>query len=533
MGERRIRLRAVGPDSNVTWEAERLLRIGRLEDFEVLLHDSSISRRHAQVEFTELGWVVRDLGSTNGTFLNGVRAGRTDQRIRERDLLQCGNIVLVVEQLSEEPLDLTETPCGTLQVQATTRQSLQEAAQVLALDVTRSNRPGEQLLNLLRAGQHLHAFDSLDELLRLNLQDTATALKARRGAVVLIDPGAGKFKVRAIHDTKSDADGTRRCFSQTLAARCFRGGQSLLCADIHDDPELLRTASVTASPMSSIICALLRSPRQPLGVLHLDRGPSDTPFTREDLHLADALAANMSSSIESAQILQERQRVIFIQTVLAFSGAIELRDQYTGGHTQRVTDYSLLLAEEMGLSEGDTYSLRIGAPLHDIGKIGVDDAVLRKRTRLTPSEYEHMKSHTTKGAAIVEMIPGLEAIVPIVRNHHERWDGTGYPDRFAGEGIPRLARMVAVADTFDAMTTDRPYRAGLAPREAFAQIEEGAGVQFDPECAHAFVRLRPLIESRFEQQQSVSLTQQFGERFDPQTFAERPVRPGRELLAVG
>src|SRR5438132_6284443 len=152
MIERRIRLRAIGPnfDKDKNWESDRLLRIGRLEALEVILDDTSISRRHAEIAFTEKGWLARDLGSTNGTFLNGVRLGRTGQSLRARDLLQCGNVVLTVELL-DDPLDVTETPCGTLQVQAVARQSLQEAAQKLALDVTRSTRPGEQLLSLLQA----------------------------------------------------------------------------------------------------------------------------------------------------------------------------------------------------------------------------------------------------------------------------------------------------------------------------------------------------------------------------------------------
>ena len=132
---------------------------------------------------------------------------------------------------------------------------------------------------------------------------------------------------------------------------------------------------------------------------------------------------------------------------------------------------SLLLAEEMDLSEIDHNHLRIGAPLHDIGKIGIDDAVLRKNERHTPEEFEHMKSHTVKGAALIETLPGLDAVLPIVRNHHERLDGAGYPDQLAGEKIPLLARLMAVVDTFDAMTTDRPYRDGMSIDEALTQIE--------------------------------------------------------------
>jgi HD-GYP domain-containing protein (c-di-GMP phosphodiesterase class II) len=188
-----------------------------------------------------------------------------------------------------------------------------------------------------------------------------------------------------------------------------------------------------------------------------------------------------------------------------------MRDPYTGGHAQRVTDYALLLAEEMNLSETDRQHLRIGSPLHDIGKIGIDDAILRKADRLTPEEFEHMKSHTVKGAALVQTLPGLDIILPIVRNHHERWDGCGYPDQLAATTIPHLARLMAVVDTFDAMTTDRPYRKGMQIREALVLIERGAGSQFDPACVEAFVRLRPVLEQQLCQHQSQSQTMADGE----------------------
>ncbi|HQR42385.1 MAG TPA: HD-GYP domain-containing protein, partial [Gemmatales bacterium] len=140
-----------------------------------------------------------------------------------------------------------------------------------------------------------------------------------------------------------------------------------------------------------------------------------------------------------------------------------------------------------------------GGLLHDIGKIGIDDAILRKRTKLTGEEYEIMKSHTTKGAAILMAIPELAPAIPIVRSHHEQWDGGGYPDGLKGEQIPLLARIVAVADAFDAMTTDRPYRSGLSLQRAFDEIRQQAGKQFDPEAAAAFVRQREKVEETFSQ----------------------------------
>jgi HD-GYP domain-containing protein (c-di-GMP phosphodiesterase class II) len=140
----------------------------------------------------------------------------------------------------------------------------------------------------------------------------------------------------------------------------------------------------------------------------------------------------------------------------------------------------------------------VGTPLHDIGKIGIEDSILRKPGKLTEEEFEIMKTHTIRGYEILKDLPDMGPCLPIVRNHHERWDGKGYPDGLAGERIPKLARIVAVADAFDAMTTDRPYRPALPLEVAFAEIRDKAGTQFDPDMARAFLRLRPKIEEALQ-----------------------------------
>jgi HD-GYP domain-containing protein (c-di-GMP phosphodiesterase class II) len=257
--------------------------------------------------------------------------------------------------------------------------------------------------------------------------------------------------------------------------------------------DLAEAHSVRAGTMSSIICALLRSPRNRIGVLHLDRGPFQEPFTENDLYLADAIGASVAVGIESAQIV-EQQRQQFISTVHTLARAVELRDNYTGQHTQRVTDYSLLLADEMRLPAQERYQLQIGTPLHDIGKIGIDDAILRKPGRLTEGEFETMKTHTTLGASMLTALLNLAPMIPIVKHHHERFDGKGYPEGLRGEQIPLSARIVAVADAFDAMTTDRPYRRALPTERAFLEIMQAAGTHFDPRCVEAFVQARRHVE---------------------------------------
>ncbi|MER3415574.1 MAG: response regulator [Gemmataceae bacterium] len=493
----RIRLKGIGPMwDGKFWEFTGPVRIGRQEDQEVVLSDPSVSRRHAEIIPTERGWMIRDLASTNGTFLNGVRLGPVERKLRLRDVIQVGTVVLMVAILEEEVTPPIETPSAGMQVEATTQQPWEKALEVLASDQNRRPGPGERLLAMLRAGYHLGHVGSLSDLLHATLEDIVTVLDAQRGAIILADPVSGQLALRAVYH-RPDVASQRPYYSNSLAQRCYSLGESILCRNTQCSPELQQVRSIADGGMASIICALLRSPRKKLGILHLDRHALQEAFTLDDLHLADAVAASISAGIECAYLVEAQQQ-LFLQTVTALAQAVELRDQYTGGHTQRVTDYSMLLAEELRLSQSEKRYIQIGTPLHDIGKIGIDDAILRKPGRLTPDEYEIMKSHTVKGAAILETIPELAPVIPIVRHHHERWDGTGYPDGLAQEAIPLLARIVAVADAFDAMTSHRSYRPCLTLAQAFEEVRTKAGSHFDPKCAAAFLSLRPRIEEIFQ-----------------------------------
>jgi putative nucleotidyltransferase with HDIG domain len=491
-----------------TWESPDILRVGRHEASEIALDDTSVSRHHAEVKATERGWRVRDLGSTNGTRLNGVRLSNGQWPLRVRDLLQFGEIAVVVEVLEDEtdrdtppPADSSVTPPPELRVEGATRLSWDQAMEGLAYDVNSCPRVGEQLAALLRAGHHLGHIEKEDELLQSILEDAVAVLDAQRGAIVLAEGPVNRLQLKATvtgrNEPRAAVSGRlepagRIPFSQSLALRSFQRGESVLCQRVEDDEELSLAKSIAEGAMGSVVCVLLRTPRKRLGILHLDRNPWQKPFTMDDLHLADALAASVSAGIECAQLLR-KQRELFLDTITVLAQAIEMRDQYTGGHTLRVSTYSVRLAQHLGMTTAEVELIRTGTPLHDIGKIGIDDAILRKPDRLTPEEFETMKLHTVKGAEIIDTVPDLWPIKPIVRSHHERWDGRGYPDRLAGESIPALARVVALADAFDAMTSDRPYRPGMAADVAFAEIEKQAGRQFDPRFAAAFTEMRDTI----------------------------------------
>jgi HD-GYP domain-containing protein (c-di-GMP phosphodiesterase class II) len=497
-----IRLRGVSPAfQQLHWDTDVQLRVGRTPNLEIVLDEASVSRRHAEVVHSEEGWVLRDLGSTNGTRVNGVRVGRTGRRLQRDDLLQFGDVLLTVVELNESNRRDPETQFGNCQVISNAQYSWEEGMDHLAEVGAAPGEHDRPIGSLLRSQHAVYQSTSVADLLDRFLKEAVGRLQADYGAVVLIDPLSGRTALAASHTARTRA-AAERPFSQTLAQRCLSRGESLLCLEQKtlsgDRPPAVGPAVI------SIVSALLRTPQRRLGIVHLERTTNREAFTSVDLALADALAAQVSAALENLQRIHEKQRSAFVQTVVALAQAVELRDPYTGGHAQRVTDYALLLADELKLSESERHDLRLGAPLHDIGKIGIDDTILRKKGPLTQEEFVRMQTHTVKGVAILQPIPEMAPVLPLVRSHHERWDGTGYPDGLGGEAIPYLARLLAVADTFDAMTTDRPYRAGLPLDCALQEIKNAAGTQFDAECAGSFLRLAPRLEERIRERALVT-----------------------------
>jgi HD-GYP domain-containing protein (c-di-GMP phosphodiesterase class II) len=189
--------------------------------------------------------------------------------------------------------------------------------------------------------------------------------------------------------------------------------------------------------------------------------------------------------VQDLQRAAEENRALFIGSIQMLAGAVDEKDPYTRGHSDRVTRYSLLIAREMRLDDEFLEILRISAQLHDVGKIGIEDHILKKPGALTPEEFEIMKTHTTKGANILRPVSQLKEMLPGIELHHESLDGRGYPYGLQGDQIPLLARVIAVADTFDALTTNRPYQRAYEPQEALRIIHNLVGKRLDPEAVAA------------------------------------------------
>jgi len=273
---------------------------------------------------------------------------------------------------------------------------------------------------------------------------------------------------------------------QEALDRCRAAGVSVVVLDVMmpglNGFETCR--ALKRDPATSLLPVILltaMSDRQ-ARIRGLEAGADDfltKPVDREEL------VPRVRSAVRTHRLIGHTQTIYSLAASL--TSALEARDPYTRQHASRVASYALACAEQMGTAVTAKRDLYLGGLLHDIGKVGIPDAILRKPAALTREEYETIKSHPEIGGRICDATPGLEVVGEIVRCHHERWDGQGYPRGLAGEGIPLLARITSVADAFDAMTSDRPYRKAMPFGVAFEEIARCRGSQFDPRAVDAFL----------------------------------------------
>ncbi|MBU1152344.1 HD domain-containing protein, partial [Patescibacteria group bacterium] len=253
--------------------------------------------------------------------------------------------------------------------------------------------------------------------------------------------------------------------------------------------------------LESVVCIPSYFRDELLGVLLLGKKDNGRKFIDEELDFFTALNSNVAMAVRNAQLFRElgleldRKHQLFVRTTIALAAAIEAKDNYTHGHTTRVTNLSLEIARRIGQKNESDFdsqfleNLHIASLLHDIGKIGVPEHILNKRHELTVGERNRIKEHPMIGVNILKPIKELEGSMLGVRYHHERFDGKGYPDGLRGERIPLIASIISVADSFDAMSTDRPYRSAMLKDDVINEIRHLSGRQFCPRIADTFLEL--------------------------------------------
>ncbi|MBI5304833.1 MAG: GAF domain-containing protein [Chloroflexi bacterium] len=354
----------------------------------------------------------------------------------------------------------------------------------------RLQRRALQMENLVEISASLIATLEVDSVLHSIIDKAVELLHCEAGSLLLVDPETGGlvFKV-ATGPAGSQLIGTKLPPGAGIVGTVMREGKPLIVNDAKSDPRHYGDVDESTQRITqSLLCVPLKNQSTTLGVIEIMNKLDGTPFGEDDSELLVAFAIQGTIALENARLYSELRRS-FTDIVRIIANAVEARDPYTAGHTSRVTDIALETARELGWSREQLDTLEGGALLHDIGKIGIRDIVLRKPSGLTDDEYAEMKQHPIVGAQMLEGVAALRLMLPYVLYHQERYDGKGYPFGLAGKEIPLEGRLLAVVDTFDAMTSDRPYRKGLSVETAVAEILRNRGTQFDPDVVDALLRV--------------------------------------------
>jgi putative nucleotidyltransferase with HDIG domain len=240
--------------------------------------------------------------------------------------------------------------------------------------------------------------------------------------------------------------------------------------------------------LNTLLSIPLSTKEKVIGVLNLSNKRSGEPFTEENSDFLTGLVTEASIALQNASLYDQLQES-YLESISALAFALDARDAYTKQHSENVTRYAVAIAEEMGLKHFQVEQIRKAGMLHDIGKIGIRDRVLLKPMRLSETEFDDIKQHTLKGEAIINALPFLKEEAKLIKHHHEKYDGTGYPEGLKGHAIEVGDRILAVADSLDAMISDRVYRKAPGIEFAREELKKQSGKQFDPEVVNAFLRL--------------------------------------------
>lgn len=337
-------------------------------------------------------------------------------------------------------------------------------------------------------GRNMNEIRKLDDLLKMVLNTALRELSGRSGSVMLYEKGVDELFIHCGIGLSPEGHRKNR----------FRMGEGIAGWVAEHKKSVMTDSAITDVRYApgrgmkhdiALLCVpFLGSGGNMLGVINVERPDMQSPFSTSDLEYLTAMAGQAAVAIENVELIQDLQKSYY-DTISALAMTVEAKDPYTLGHSKRVTQYSMAIADEMGLSEKDLQTIQYGATLHDIGKIGVRESVLNKPGVLTREEYVEIMDHAVIGENIISGVDFLQATRPIIRNHQERHDGKGYPDGLAGDDIPIMVAIVSVADNYDALTTDRPYRKAFQATKVIDIIKEEAGTKFNPVVVEAFLRI--------------------------------------------
>jgi putative nucleotidyltransferase with HDIG domain len=344
-----------------------------------------------------------------------------------------------------------------------------------------------KFFSFVEIGKALASIHDIDELLNCITHTALQLVQGETASLMLVAEDEKDYlTIRAASGVDKDiVKKSKIKIGEGIAGWVAETGTPLLLTDISEDPRFKNLPRKSRQIRSAVVVPLEWN-KKIIGVLNVDNVTSDYQFSPEDLRLLSILAGQAGLAIENARAYTEARK-IYIGTIRALAFTVEAKDKYSIGHFDRVTRYSVSTAKKLGLSKEAIEAIRYAAILHDIGKIDISEEILLKPDVLTKEERELINMHPKLGAQIIEPVSLLSDVSEIIYHHHERYDGKGYLDGLKGEQIPLGSRILAVADTYEALISDRSYKKALTEGQAKLEIERCAGSQFDPEVVKAFL----------------------------------------------
>ena len=326
----------------------------------------------------------------------------------------------------------------------------------------------------------------IDEILRIIIDRATLMLKSEVGSILLFDDSGKKLIIKASRGLSDNiVRNTRIPIGEGVSGWVAKTGSPLLITDISKNGRFARKDGKYYT--NSLISVPLEIGGEVIGVININNKKTKEPFAKDDLEILKTLAAQTSVAVEIAGLFDDLHDS-YLHTVEALTAAIDAKDHYTCHHSRQVTEFAIAIAREMHLSDKETETIREACQLHDLGKIGVRDYILTKPGKLTQQEWEEMQTHPLKGTEILKPLGFLREVIELVKEHHERFDGRGYPAGLQGKDILLGARIIAVADTFSAMISERPYRRKINRNDALEELRQQASQQFDPQIVRTFLK---------------------------------------------
>lgn len=348
---------------------------------------------------------------------------------------------------------------------------------------------------LVGVGSTINSTLGLKRVLEEVMDSIIALMNAERGFLMLKDESGGMSVQIARGIAQADLAKDSFAVSNSIIKKVVESGEAILTTNAQEDPRFDQQASIATYHLLSILCAPLKVKDVLIGVIYVDNRALSGIFHNDDFEIISSFSNQAAVAIENARLFDglqasnEELQLAYQATLEGWVRALDLRDKETEGHTQRVTNLTLRLAESMGIAGDDLIHIRRGALLHDIGKMAIPDGILLKPASLTPEERALIQKHPVYAFEMLSPIKFLQPALDIPYCHHEKWDGTGYPRGLKAEQIPLSARIFAIADVWDALVSDRPYRKGLDPKEVKEKIKADSGSHFDPTCVKAFLKL--------------------------------------------